>query len=135
MLIEVTRFQFQLVWCSHGDINDPWYLYLVGRVPAGDTRAACLGIVRKFFMRRGTAIMWYAASYEEQLSERIQATDRRQACEMAVVAILKQTFSPNTATAEWAIRLDMGDADEWVMPLLSDIKASYAKMEPVCLLK
>lgn len=138
MLIEVTRFQFQLFWCSHGDFYDPWYLYLVGSVPTGDIRAACLGVVQKHTTPAlGQPAAWYATSYEDSEATLScpMAYDRQVVCASAAVALWKQALSPNTAMAEWALRLDMDDEDEWVMPLLSDIKASYAILEPVCLLK
>lgn len=137
MLIEVTRFQFRLFWCSHGDIDDPWYLYLAGRVQTGSTRAACLGVVRRcrYWPSRGDTDIWVAASYEDTLPQSIVSQDRREVCEVAAVAILNQTLSPNTAIAESALRLDIDDEDEWVMPLLSDIQAAFVRVEPVCLLK
>jgi hypothetical protein len=135
MLIEVTRFQFQMFWCSHGDINDPWYLYLVGRVLTGSIRAACLGVVRRYSTLPGRDATWYATSYEDTLAQSIVSHDCSVVRAQAAVALLKQTLSPNTATAEWSLLLDMDDEDEWIMPLLSDIQASYARMEPVCLLK
>jgi hypothetical protein len=135
MLVIVTRFQFRLFWCSHGDIDDPWYLYLAGRVQTGSMRAACLGVVRRYNTLPKRDAPWYATSYEDTLPQSIVSPDRQTVCEQAVVALLNQTLSPNTATAEWSLRLDMDDEDEWVMPLLSDIQASYAMVEPVCLLK
>lgn len=135
MLIVVTRFQFQLVWCSNGDIDDPWYLYLVGKATTGSTRAACLGVVRNYISQPGRRVTWYAKSYEDELPQVIASHNRAVVCEQAAVALLKQTFSPNTAMAEWAMQLDLADEDEWVMPLLSDIQASYVRLEYVCLLK
>lgn len=133
MLIVVTRFQFRLLWCSNGDSEDPWYLYLVGCGRSGSSRAACLGTVRKF---RGVPrrAMWRAISYEDEFQQQITSPDRVQTCNMATSELLKQLFYPSTATAEWALQHDMDCADEWVMPLLSDLHSLYVVVEPVCLL-
>ncbi len=130
MLIVVTRLQVQLAWCSNGDVEDPWYLYVVGS-RAGVMRAIPLGVVRKQRKHR----KWAATSYGDHLTTPIVVPSRRKACAAAAVALFWQMFRQPAAIAEQQLQMELFDGDVGLASLWSDIQANYAKTEPVCLLK
>ena len=130
MLIVVTRFQFQLLWCSAGDLNDPWYLYVVG-TQAGVMRAMPLGVVRK---QRKTG-KWAATAYGDDLETPVVVVSRRKACAAAAVAMFWQMFRQPAILAEQQLQVELFEDDVWLSALWVDIQADYTKTETVCLLK